>query len=296
MKPLLIYFFFFSLSFSAFSSDYNPQLELIRKQIKEAKSDLPDLSSFTRQQREIIEKSHLEKINYQLKLLTPEYVITEGKLYDYVKNIMEKVIKANPEIDPNTQLVITKEVDYNAYTFGNDLVFINLGLLIELKNDDEIAIVIGHEIAHITFEHSNKAIITSALVQTDPDLLKKVREARKRDYGTVSAINEILSPRLFESKDLSRKNELSADSLGFVYVKNAGFDVNNAMYEFIVLHEHDACISEPLNFSTAPISVQKKMESVMLNYKRHGSLGVVKKDNKYEPYLRTHPYSEVMSN
>ncbi|MFA7274938.1 MAG: M48 family metallopeptidase [Crocinitomicaceae bacterium] len=292
MKPQFLFLFFLSAFFQCNAGDFNPRLEMIRTQIKEAKSDLPDLTNFTKQQRDLIIRSHEEKIKYQLKLLTPEYVITEGDLYDYVYGLLEKVKQANPSIPSNTQVVITKEVDYNAYTFGTNLVFLHIGLLMELKNDDEIAIVIGHEIAHITLEHSNQAIINSALVKTDPVLLEKVKAARRRDYGHVSALNEILSPRLFESKELSRKNEMSADSLGFVYIKNAGFDANNAMYEFIILYEHDECISVPLDFSSSPISVQKKIETVLANYKRHGSLGVVKKDNKYEPYLRSHPYGE----
>ncbi len=277
--------------FSAYSQEYNPKLSSIRALVKGAKNDIPNLSNFTYEQRQLIVNAHREKIKVQLEILTPERVIAEGALYDYVNNLLDRIKQSNSEVPNDLQLVISKTIDYNAYTFGNNLLFINLGLLLELNNDDEIAIVIGHEIGHVTYNHSTNAILDWVIVKTDKDLLAQLKAARKRDYGQVSALNELLSPRLFESKEKSRFNELQADSIGFVYIKNAGFDVNNAVHEFLVMYEHDTNLSVPLNLDKLPAALLAKMLASQTTYKRFGSLGAVTYDNKYEPYLRSHPYS-----
>jgi hypothetical protein len=289
MKLTLITFFFI---LSTVAQESVKNIDLIRQLVKETRNNVPDLSNYTNEQEKLIVDAHKKKIELQLEFLTYENVITEGPLYNYVSNLLERIKNSNPQIPSDLALVISKSIDYNAYTFGNNLLYMNLGLLLELNNDDEIAVVIGHEIGHVIYQHSTSAIIDWAVAKTDKETLAKLKAARRSDYRYVSAVNEILTPRLFESKEKSRKNELQADSIGFQLIKNAGFDVNNAIHEFLIMHEHDLNTSTPLDFSLLPKIFQTKMNETLSIYNRYGSLGQVEKDNKFEPYLRSHPYSD----
>lgn len=290
MRLSIILFCFLSLT--SFGQTYSPKLTEIRDKLKNTKEEITLQGEFTSKQKTIIKEAHVAKIKWQLEILTPQNTITEGALYDYVHGILDRIKAANSDIPQEMELVIVKNIDYNAFTLGNDIFYMHLGLLMELKNEDEIAIVIGHEISHVTLQHAKDAIIASAKAQTDPELSAKIREARKQDYGNVSALNELLAPRLFEQKEESRKHEHSADSLGAVYIKNAGFNLQNCLFEFLVMEAHDENIGDDLDFSFLPPTVIQIFENYNSVYQRHGSLGPVKKNNKYEPFLRTHPYSK----
>ena len=99
-------------------------------------------------------------------------------------------------------ILITRPV-FQAYTKGGLEVIFYTGLT-ERLNDDELAIVVGHEIAHISAGH--------------------VAEQGSRDI--VNVANHGHSPALAEF--YSVEAEVEADRVGLVYAALAGFDISAA--------------------------------------------------------------------
>lgn len=83
-----------------------------------------------------------------------------------------KLIQANKLKDP-PNLIIDPDLDDNAYSY-KDIVAVTQGMLLMLKNNDELARVLGHELGHHYLHHngSNKANEYAADYQASKYMIK----------------------------------------------------------------------------------------------------------------------------
>jgi Zn-dependent protease with chaperone function len=127
----------------------------------------------------------------------------------------------------------------NAFAFPNGMVFINTGLMKIIENEAQLAAVLGHEIAHVTYEHATDRYKTQSLI-TDllgdeaqeglGSLLSKTlgieAEAGSLVDGMAQGLNEINPASL--SNLFSKSNETQSDRVGLFYMYLAGYDVREA--------------------------------------------------------------------
>ena len=102
---------------------------------------------------------------------------------------------------------------------------VTTGLLNLVRNDDQLASVIGHEIGHIVGGHaaeraSNQAL-TSVGLAAAQGVAGRYGDA-VGDYGGLAAQYGVLLP-------YSRRDELEADRLGVDYMAAAGFKPSEAV-------------------------------------------------------------------
>ena len=96
-------------------------------------------------------------------------------------------------------------------------------------NEDEIAAVIGHEIAHVAFRHSNKRMTQAMGIALGAVVLDAaMRDEKSSDrrlaggaYGVGSALGVALP--------FSREQEQEADHRGLYYSAMAGYDPRGAI-------------------------------------------------------------------
>ena len=244
----------------------------------------------SKKQNDLLLKKHKAKIKNELLLLESRDIILEGELFDNVNNVFEKLLAANSSIPQNTKLVIRRSTTFNAFTIGDDVVFVFVGLIYKLKNDAEIALVLAHEIAHNTLNHVENSMIASVLLETNDTLLQKINTIIKTEYKTSSALNKLLAPRLLESLEESRNHEFSADSLGLIYCEKAQFNVQQTLSMFQAMESETKNLNPTIDlhrcikFNDLPEIVLKEKA-----YKRESSLGAFEKE-ELNPYLLTHPY------
>ncbi len=75
---------------------------------------------------------------------------------NHVQDIYAKVVKASG-ISKAPMLIISSNPDVNAYNNGVAIV-LNTGLIKDARDDDEIALVLGHELAHGALHHRTSNI------------------------------------------------------------------------------------------------------------------------------------------
>ena len=114
----------------------------------------------------------------------------------------------------------------NAFVIPGRKVGINSGLFKIVKNDDQLAAVIGHEtghvIAHHAAERASQQIATSVALQTATGVTKGgVRDAIS-NYGGLGAQLGILLP-------YSRRHESEADRIGVDLMAKAGYHAPQAV-------------------------------------------------------------------
>ncbi|MEL0081788.1 MAG: M48 family metalloprotease [Gammaproteobacteria bacterium] len=108
----------------------------------------------------------------------------------------------------------------NAFATPGGNVFITRGLLERLRNETELAGVLGHEIAHVVLAHHVKAIKQGAFLDVGANLLKQKLDDKSEALGThlTSAVKTIYS------RGLDKGAEYQADMLGVVIAARAGYD------------------------------------------------------------------------
>lgn len=103
------------------------------------------------------------------------------------------------------------------------------GLYVDIKSDDEIAAVLGHEIAHATLRHVTRRITTYQSVGIVGGLVglgvgKAAGSVSQSVFSKVFNVSTSLAVPSY-----SRGHETEADKVGFYYMVKAGYDPNAAI-------------------------------------------------------------------
>lgn len=294
MKTNFFLFLFIICSYFSWGQDLGYSkiiIEEIKAQLKEESKNFASSPDLNLTQNELLKKKHQQKVEAELAMLKPELIIVDGELYNRVFKVFEKVIKSNPSIPQNTRLVIYRTNDFNAFTLGDNIVFVNLGLLFALKNEDQLALVISHEIAHNTLQHVEQSMVKTVIRETDKELKSEVNSILKTEYGKVTALNELLLPRILESREISRNHEFEADSLGFIYFKNTNYNLKKAFSLFHAMEKQTKNLSDSLEIGKVlSLDLYPEIASKYYEYSKESSLGTFVEKDDLKPYLATHPY------
>jgi Zn-dependent protease with chaperone function len=151
-------------------------------------------------------------------------LVRKGPYVQRVERILRRV--APPYIAPGSLRVHVVETDeWNAMAMGNGAVWVYTGLLDDL-DDDEVAIVIGHELAHYTHEHTRrefKRAFKWELIAAGAYLATSALTDDEKKKAAVAAL--ALAVTLVESNRYSRDLEDQADRVGMRYAYEGGYDV-----------------------------------------------------------------------
>jgi beta-barrel assembly-enhancing protease len=157
----------------------------------------------------------------------------EDPLLDaYLNDIVQRLVaQAHPR--PFTySLHVVNDGSINAFTFGGGLLYVNAGLVARMENEAQLAMVLAHEIAHVTESHVTKGIEGAYGIQ----LLGEI--ARVTAVSTGAAAKTQIPPALLDKtyeysmkasvSGHGRANESEADVVGLDYMVKAGYDPREA--------------------------------------------------------------------
>lgn len=139
-------------------------------------------------QNDLLKKKLKSKIDAEIKLLSSDKIIVSGELFDKINRIFIEVLRANPSIPQSSLMVLYRSNDFNAFTMGDNIIFMHIGLFDAMHNEAQIALVICHEIAHNMLNHVRNSLVDAVIQETDKEVKKEVSTILKSDYGQVSAL------------------------------------------------------------------------------------------------------------
>ena len=116
---------------------------------------------------------------------------------------------------------IVKANTANAASAGFDYYFVNSGILRYLDNEYQLAAVIGHELAHNYLNHSKESIKREA--EFYRDFKKELRSLKRSEMIKLIKSQDEVIQKKYDMAVLSRKKEIAADSLGFVFYSKLNF-------------------------------------------------------------------------
>ncbi|MEO9971072.1 MAG: M48 family metallopeptidase [Hyphomonadaceae bacterium] len=148
---------------------------------------------------------------------------------------------------------------FNAFALPNKRIGIFTGLLTTVENSDQLAAVIGHEIAHVQLKHVearlNRAIAPSILIGVAklPGALSgvPVLETTGNVVGGVVSAGTVLP--------YGRDQEIDADTAGITYAFDAGFDPHQAaiLWRHVEEKTNEAGTATPEFLSTHPSNARR---------------------------------------
>ncbi|HON02968.1 MAG TPA: M48 family metallopeptidase [Paludibacteraceae bacterium] len=119
---------------------------------------------------------------------------------------------------------LVKDTSKNAFCMPGGKVVVFEGILPIAKNEDGLAVVMGHEIAHAIAKHSNERLSQQMLAQFGAELtnilLSNKSEATRIGINTLYGIGVEMGVML----PYSRKQEYEADRLGLIFLAMAGYN------------------------------------------------------------------------
>lgn len=108
----------------------------------------------------------------------------------------------------------------NAMALPGGYIYVTRGILERMNSEDELAGVIGHEVAHVAARHSTHAMSTGTMLQIGLMTASVLAgEENTEKYGLVAWIGASL---LFQK--YSRQQETEADILGTKYMAGTGYN------------------------------------------------------------------------
>ena len=159
--------------------------------------------------------------------LRQSYVSKEPRKNARVQAVGQRVIEAAGLANRPWDYAVFLDEAPNAFVLPGGHVGVTVGLLALVKNDDQLAAVIGHEAGHVVAHHAAERVSQ----QTTSRILLGIAGAAAggsdlgkllKDHGDEAAKYGVLLP-------FSRKQELEADRLGVDFMVRAGYRPREAV-------------------------------------------------------------------
>lgn len=149
----------------------------------------------------------------ELKQKTPE--TKDAKVSAYVNCVAQELTGV---MDANTawEVRVFEDKTVNAFALPGGKIGVYTGLLKVATNQDQLAAVLGHEVAHVIAGHSAERVSDSMVAQLGLNVVQASTGVDAQALGIATNVFFLLPH--------SRTHESEADLLGMDYMAQAGFD------------------------------------------------------------------------
>ncbi len=163
-------------------------------------------------------------------------LVEDGPEVDRVRRMIGRLVPPSQQVGDFHAYVI-QNAAWNAMAAPNGSVFVFSGLL-DAMDDDELAIIVGHELVHATHEHSRRQYkrglwtqlgLAAALAvagSQDPSCDNYANPSRAGLQAGIETA-AVIGALAFQN-GYSRQHEDQADRVGLRYAYEAGYDVSKA--------------------------------------------------------------------
>ncbi len=153
----------------------------------------------------------------------------DDNLQRYVQDLGSKLAFSSERPNLPWTFRVVDDPTVNAFALPGGFIYVTRGLLTYVKNEAELSGVIGHEIGHVTAQHSVHRMSTQQLTQVGIVAGMMIKPELQK-YGQI--LNSGLGLLYLK---YSRDDESQADHLGFRYMVNAGKDPRQMIGVFDML-------------------------------------------------------------
>lgn len=141
--------------------------------------------------------------------------------------ITQRLLIAMGENPRAWEIGVFQDNSPNAFALPGNKMGIHTGMIRLVKNQDQLAAVIGHEIGHVLARHGNERMSQATLTQVGLSAAQvALGQNRRQDQMILAALG--IGAQVGVLLPFGRKQETEADRLGLKYMAEAGFDPRQA--------------------------------------------------------------------
>ncbi|MEM9916771.1 MAG: M48 family metallopeptidase [Bacteroidota bacterium] len=160
------------------------------------------------------QKQFLLQSNFMIDdLLQSGLVLFNDSVTNYVNDVLQIIVEANPNIKRKEKLRVytLRSPNVNAFATDQSIIFVTLGLLANLENEAQLAYVLSHEMVHIQERHTL-------------DLFLETKEINRRKRNDKNILGESsFNARLLAKSMFSKQLEMEADEHGWDLFVNTNY-------------------------------------------------------------------------
>jgi tetratricopeptide (TPR) repeat protein len=164
----------------------------------------------------------LETRREQAAIINRSLLYREHQLEQFLERILASLMPAEVPEGIVPRVVLVRELSLDAYSFPDGAIFLHTGLLARLEGEPELALLLAHELVHITRQHALQALAAfppesdaSVFNRVLSDALSWFQDTAPRP-GMGKPSEDLLS--------LRRSLEQEADRMGLDMIIQAGYD------------------------------------------------------------------------
>jgi predicted Zn-dependent protease len=189
--------------------------------------DLPDIGSPAQAMLTLEDERQIGRMIVR-GLRDSDQILEDPEVSEYIQSVGGKLSSQAHDGTQRFTFFTVRDNTINAFALPGGFVGINSGLLLETKNESELAGVLAHEIAHVTQRHIARSLAAqsrSSLVSTAAMLAAiLVGAAAGGGDAAMAGMAAAQSLAIQQQISFTRANETEADRVGLGILARSGFD------------------------------------------------------------------------
>ncbi|MGV3524124.1 MAG: M48 family metalloprotease [Candidatus Sericytochromatia bacterium] len=165
------------------------------------------------------------EVENQLGAEVRKQILTEYKIYtdssklkQYIEATGQKLAaRATRKNEVNFRFDIVESPEINAFAIPGGSIFVTTELLKYLKNEAELAAVLGHEIGHVEDKHTQESLRRAMIAQG-------IVQGGLQDSQVLAAVGSVAADLIL--RGFSREQEKEADRTGVRFATQTSYDEN----------------------------------------------------------------------
>jgi predicted Zn-dependent protease len=157
--------------------------------------------------------------------------VDDPEVVAYVKDVVDRVAAALPPQPWTIQSAVVAQGSMNAFAIPGGYIYIFTGLILGVENEDELAAVVSHELAHVTERHVAKRMDQMRFISI-ASIAGVLAGALIGSHGggtSTNAIGQAMATGAIAGAQsaflmYSRENERDADEVGIGYLMKSGYN------------------------------------------------------------------------
>jgi predicted Zn-dependent protease len=167
--------------------------------------------------------------NAKQQILKDVKLSSNKEMNQKVKTIGTNIAKASG-LEYNWEFFVVENDSVNAFALPGGKVFVNTGLFKVAQNDDELAAVVGHEIAHVIARHGAERMSMQQVANVGGQIASVIIGTQVGS-SQMALFNQAYGVGMNYGVMLpySRTQEYEADEIGLILMSKAGYNPEGAL-------------------------------------------------------------------
>lgn len=176
--------------------------------------------------------------------------ISDPQITDYISKLVKRIADTMPPQPFPIRAAVISNPSMNAFAVPGGYIYIFTGLILDLKHEDELAAVIGHELAHVALRHVAERMEKMQLVSMASmlgTLAGMVLGIAGGGHNSASVGRALAMGSMAGSQaaylSYTQENERQADHLGMNFLVAAGYNPNGMIDSFKLMKRRQWYVS-----------------------------------------------------